>query len=68
MSNIKTTPTCELINIINNSKDQNEINQIAIELTTRLYVPFNGHISFENMIINFGYKPIEKEKILERRL
>lgn len=41
-------------------KNQDSINMYAYELTTRVYVP-NSEYTFEDMLMNFGYKIKEKE-------
>ena len=46
---------------INNNMDQRIINLIALELTYRYYVPF-GKKTFEEMLVEKGYRIIEEEK------
>lgn len=50
---------------INNNADQIIINLIALELTYRYYVPFEGK-TFEEMLVGYGYRKIEKNKGLTK--
>jgi hypothetical protein len=58
MDNIKTIPTKELVNSIREKSSQEEINIIVFEIATRLYVPFNGHTSFDELLTNLGYRQL----------
>ena len=52
----------ELYDMIANVKTQEELNYIATLITQRIYIPFNGQTSYEDMLLSLGYKPIEKTK------
>lgn len=64
---IKTIPTAELVHILCEVTDQDIINRIAYELTCRIYVPNNGKTTFEEMLLSFGYKDVEKENSKQLR-
>ena len=60
---MKDKTTIELVTLLTAAMDeQNQtlINIYAYELTTRLYVPGKGY-SFDDILVGFGYKEIEKE-------
>ena len=61
-----TTSTIDLVKILYVSEDQEIINQAALELAKRIYVP-NDNNSFEEMLKNFGYKKEENIKQLKRK-
>lgn len=63
LKELKTTPTCVLINFLSEAYENEEqglVNIYAYELTTRIWVP-NEEISFTDMLKEFGYKKIEKK-------
>ena len=63
LKELKTTPTCVLINFLfeaYENKEQGLVNIYAYELTTRIWVP-NEEISFTDMLKEFGYKKIEEK-------
>ena len=63
LKELKTTPTCVLINFLSEAYENEEqglINIYAYELTTRIWVP-NEEISFTDMLKEFGYKKIEEK-------
>lgn len=43
------------------------VNILAYELACRIYIP-NDNISFENMLEDFGYKRLDKEKRQQKKL
>lgn len=51
----------ELIMAMQEAESQKMINRLALELTYRNYVPFRDK-TFEEMLIENGYRIIEKEK------
>ena len=51
----------ELILAMQETEDQELINRLALEITYRSYVPFKGE-TFEEMLVENGYRVIEKEK------
>ena len=51
----------DLIIELDNAKDQETRNIIVMEITYRIYVPFQDK-SFEELLIEHGYRPIEKKK------
>lgn len=68
MNKLKTLPTVDLVNLLSsideyepNENFQAEKNAIIYELTCRLYVPFMG-VSFDELLLENGYKPIERKK------
>ena len=63
LKELKTTPTCVLINFLSEAyknEEQGLVNIYAYELTTRIWVP-NEEISFTDMLKEFGYKKIEEK-------
>lgn len=63
LKELKTTPTCVLINSLSEAYENEEqglVNIYAYELTTRIWVP-NEEISFTDMLKEFGYKKIEEK-------
>ena len=59
---IHTASVVELIEAIDNAKDQSEINVIAYELTCRTYIPFSS-ITFEELLLRFGYKEANEKRL-----
>lgn len=59
--NTRDFTTIDLVKILYTSEEQEIINQAALELARRIYIP-NDEVTFEQMLKNFGYKK-EKEKI-----
>lgn len=53
----------ELIKMLEKEQNQENINLIALEITYRIYVPFKDK-TFEELLVENGYKIIDKEKIL----
>lgn len=51
----------ELVMSMNEAQDQVLINRLALEMTYRLYVPFKDK-TFEELLVENGYRVIEKEK------
>ena len=49
----------ELVDKISKAETQEEINRFVLELTYRMYVPFEGD-TFEELLVKNGYKIIEK--------
>lgn len=66
---LKTTPTYQLINILNlaaGTSQQDLVNIVAYELASRIWVP-NDKITLEQIASEFGYtKPEEKPKTLRK--
>ena len=63
LKELKTTPTCVLINSLfeaYENEEQGLVNIYAYELTTRIWVP-NEKTSFTDMLKEFGYKRIEEK-------
>lgn len=63
LKELKTTPTCVLINFLSEAYKNGEqglVNIYAYELTTRIWVP-NKETSFTDMLKEFGYKRIEEK-------
>lgn len=52
----------ELMIAMQEAEDQRLINRIALEITYRQYVPFTGDKTFEEMLVENGYRIIEKGK------
>jgi hypothetical protein len=67
---LKTTPTYQLINILNlaaQASQQDLVNIVAYELASRIWVP-NEEITLEQMATDFGYvKPEEDQKVLRKK-
>ena len=64
MKNLSKIPLFEFIDLLDQaSKENNQelVNEIALEIKKRLYVP-NKKITEEQMLKEFGYKEIEKSK------
>lgn len=69
MNKLKTLSTVDLVNLLstideyelNDDDSQAEKNAIIYELTCRVYVPFMG-VSFDELLLENGYKPIEPKK------
>ena len=64
---LKTTPTYQLINILNlaeQASQQDLVNIVACELASRIWVP-NDEVTFEQMATEFGYvkpeEPVQKK-------
>ena len=51
----------ELIMLLQEVESQELRNRIILEMTYRMYVPFKGK-TFEEMLVENGYKVIEKDK------
>lgn len=63
LKELRTTPTCVLINFLSEAYKNGEqglVNIYAYELTTRIWVP-NKETSFTDMLKEFGYKRIEEK-------
>ena len=63
LKELKTTPTCVLINFLSEAyknEEQGLVNIYAYELTTRIWVP-NEETLFTDMLKDFGYKRIEEK-------
>lgn len=63
LKELKTTPTCVLINFLSEAyknEEQGLVNIYAYELTTRIWIP-NKETSFTDMLKEFGYKRIEEK-------
>ena len=64
MNDFSKVPLINLIDLIADaSKEDNQelVNELALEIKKRLYVP-NKKITEEQMLKEFGYKEIEKPK------
>lgn len=64
MKDLSKVPLINLIDLIADaSKEDNQelVNELALEIKKRLYVP-NKKITEEQMLKEFGYKEIEKSK------
>ena len=64
MNDFSKVPLINLIDLIADaSKEDNQelVNELALEIKKRLYVP-NKKITEEQMLKEFGYKEIEKSK------
>ena len=51
----------ELMMVMEETTDQRLLNRIIMEITYRQYVPFQDK-TFEEMLVENGYRVIEKEK------
>lgn len=63
LKELKTTPTCVLINFLSEAyknEEQGLVNIYAYELATRIWVP-NKETSFTDMLKEFGYRRIEEK-------
>lgn len=70
LDELRTTSTIQLINGISEWEKQGNqamVNILVYELTCRIYIP-NDNISFENMLADFGYKRLDKEKGQQKKL
>lgn len=64
MKDLSKIPLFEFIDLLDQaSKENNQelVNEIALEIKNRLYVP-NKKITEEEFLAEFGYKEIEKSK------
>ena len=64
LEELRKISTIELIDYIAKCEkegNQHWVNIFAYELTTRVYVPGNGEVTFEELLEKFGYKFNEKE-------
>ena len=53
---LRTLPTIKLISYLCAGEQTSDWNQIAYELTCRMYVPFNNEgISFDELLLKNGY-------------
>ena len=60
---MKDKTTIELVNLLTkaiNEGNQLLVNEYALQLTARLYVPKKGY-SFDDILYGFGYREIEKQ-------
>jgi hypothetical protein len=60
---MKEKTTIELVTLLTaaiNQQNQTLVNEYAMQLTARLYVPGKGY-SFDDILVGFGYKEIEKD-------
>jgi hypothetical protein len=65
LNEIRTSPTTLLVNRLTeyaDKGDQQAVNIVAYELAYRIYCPFNGQKTFEDVLTSLGYKQIEKDK------
>lgn len=65
LDEIRVSPTTLLVNSLTENiekGDQNTVNILAYELAYRIYCPFNGQKTFEEVLTSLGYKTIEKDK------
>ena len=53
----------ELVMLAQETTDQRLLNRIILEITYRQYIPFQDK-TFEEMLVENGYKVIEKDKTL----
>ena len=63
LKELKTTPTCVLINFLSEAyknEEQGLVNIYAYELAARIWIP-NEKTSFTDMLKEFGYKKIEEK-------
>lgn len=63
LKELKTTPTCVLINFLSEAyknEEQGLVNIYAYELTIRIWIP-NKETTFTDMLKEFGYKRIEEK-------
>lgn len=66
---LEKVPLFEFIDLLDQaSKENNQelVNEIALELARRMYVP-NPNKTKEEFLAEFGYKEINKEKPKEKR-
>jgi hypothetical protein len=66
LNQLRTMSTVELITWADSAPTQEERNIMIFELTCRMYVPFSG-VSFDELLLSNGYKPIERESIRQKR-
>ena len=70
MKDLSKIPLFEFIDLLDQaSKENNQelVNELALEINKRLYVP-NKKITEEQMLKEFGYKEIEKQKEQFKRM
>ena len=63
LKELKTTPTCVLINFLSEAyknEEQGLVNIYAYELAARIWIP-NEKASFTDMLTESGYKRIEEK-------
>ena len=64
---IRTAALPVLVERLSKITNQEKRNIIIYEIVYRTYVPFNSKMTFEEMLIDFGYKPVKhKVKKLTR--
>lgn len=60
-------PHNKLVKMLDSAPDQETKNRIAYELTKRIYIP-NKQITFEEILLSFGYVYEEKPKVKSLKL
>lgn len=69
MKDLSKIPLFEFVDLLDQaSKENNQelVNEIALEVVRRIYVP-NPNKTKEEFLAEFGYKEIKKEKPKEKR-
>lgn len=62
---LRTASLNKLIELLCTIKEQDKLNIIIYEITCRMYVPFKGK-SFDELLLDNGYIPIEKNKNIQK--
>ena len=58
---LRTASLIDLMKLLQEVKDQDQINIIAFEITCRMYIPFSD-VSFDELLIQMGYRPKDKTR------
>lgn len=58
---LKDKSLIELVDMLDRAESQEDINRVVKEIVYRLYIPF-GERTFEELLIEFGYRPIENDR------
>ena len=62
---LRTASLIDLMKLLQEVKDQDQINIIAFEITCRMYIPFSD-VSFDELLLQMGYRP--KDKLRNKEL
>jgi len=60
---IRIAPLPEIMQRLSDTTDQRKRNILIYEIVHRLYVPFKSKQTFEEMLIQYGYKKLENNKV-----
>lgn len=62
LAELRLIPTITLTRYIEVCDNQAWKNLAIFELATRIYVPFNGEVSFDDLLMKLGYVDMRKQE------